>query len=823
MPDQQQQKFDVSLGDVLRDALSDPLANPPSAAPSSAHAQTSGNASDADADTPLGTGLAESRSLGDRFVLKSGDTFLVNDVFGDIRGDQDGLYVNDTRVLSRLELTLGGRVPSLLSGNVDTDNTVFTAHLTNLPLPELGQDGLGEGVVHVRRTRVVTRNGVDEAIGLTHYGQAPTKVPLVIVFAADFKDMFEVRGSPRKHHGETFAPVVDGDAVSMRYQGLDRVERRVEVRFCPSPLKLAAGRAEYLVELQPGRSSTIYLKTSLSTAAMASNTSALPSKGLPDVAPHVAPYASRDVQTAVSDDGVMQRAGQADAGVSENVSDTEEDRRQTLHDGRSLGRIRFREALVSAHRQMRLRNRESAAVRTGNTLFNAWLGRSKADLNLLTTDLPTGPYPYAGIPWFSTAFGRDGIITAMQMLWLQPSLAQGVLRFHAAHQARDTSAFRDAAPGKIMHETRKSEMAATGEVPFAMYYGGVDTTPLFVMLAGEYHTRTGDMALINELWSSLQLATQWISNVCDQSPLGLLAYQRGAASGLANQGWKDSQDSVFHADGRFPEGPIALIEVQAYACEAFSTMARLAGLRGEHADAVQYDSRAAALKERIETHFWMEDQQFYGIAVGGDNALCRVRASNVGHLLSVGLPSQARAEAVIAHLRSSEFDNGWGIRTLASGQARFNPMSYHNGSVWPHDTALCAKGIARYGDKRTAIKLLKTLHEAAVGFDMRLPELFCGFTRTRGEPPTAYPVACLPQAWATGAPFMLLEACLGIHIDALRKEILIERPALPEGVDHLEIQGLQVAGSTVSLSFSRVNGRVVPSSTSSELKVVAVL
>jgi glycogen debranching enzyme len=514
---------------------------------------------------------------------------------------------------------------------------------------------------------------------------------------------------------------------------------------------------------------------------------------------------------------------QADAGVSENVRDEGEDDRLTRNDRRSLGRTRFREALVSAHRQMRLRNRESAAVRTGNTLFNAWLARSKADLNLLTTDLPTGPYPYAGIPWFSTAFGRDGIITAMQMLWLQPSLAQGVLRFHAAHQARGTSAFRDAAPGKIMHETRKSEMAATGEVPFAMYYGGVDTTPLFVMLAGEYHTRTGDMALINELWSSLELAAQWISNVCDQSPLGLLAYQRGAASGLANQGWKDSQDSVFHADGTFPEGPIALVEVQGYACEAFSTMARLAGLRGEQEAAVRYDRRAATLKERIETHFWMEDQQFYGIAVGGDNRLCRVRASNVGHLLSVGLAPQGRAEAVIAHLRSSEFDNGWGIRTLASGQARFNPMSYHNGSVWPHDTALCAKGIARYGDKRTAIKLLKTLHEAAVGFDMRLPELFCGFTRTRGEPPTAYPVACLPQAWATGAPFMLLEACLGIHIDALRQEILIERPALPEGVDHLEIQSLQIGASTVSLSFSRVNGRVVPSSTPSEVKVVAVL
>jgi glycogen debranching enzyme len=462
-------------------------------------------------------------------------------------------------------------------------------------------------------------------------------------------------------------------------------------------------------------------------------------------------------------------------------------------------------------------------VRTGNTLFDRWLARSKADLNLLTTDLPTGPYPYAGIPWFSTAFGRDGIITALQMLWLQPSLARGVLRFLAAHQAHEVSAFRDAAPGKIMHETRKSEMAATGEVPFGMYYGGVDTTPLFVVLAGAYHLRTGDDALIDELWPALKLAAKWTAQVCDASPFGLLAYQRGEKTGLANQGWKDSQDSVFHEDGRFPEGPIALIEVQGYACVAFDVMARFSGSRGAHPDAIDYHARATALRGRIESMFWMEDQQFYGIAVDGHGELCRVRASNAGHLLAFGLPPREHGEAVTGRLRSSEFENGWGVRTLAQGQARFNPMSYHNGSVWPHDTALCAKGIAHYGDKETAARLLRTLYEAAVGFDMRLPELFCGFTRQRGERPVAYPVACLPQAWATGAPFMLLEACLGISIDAMRSEIVIDRPTLPAGIDHLQINDLRVGDEVISLTFTRVEGRLVPSCSPSELRVVVLL
>jgi len=767
-----------------------PSALPASSPQDDAPTLSAGSSTTGQGEAPVEKTGPSGSQLGTRFVLKSDDTFIVNDVFGDIGGGEDGLFVDDMRVLSRLSLTVADEIPALLSGNVNHGNTVFTSHLTNVPLPGLGDERVAKGVVHIKRMRVLTPCGVHEAIALSHFGSGPVAVPLSIAFGADFKDMFEVRGRLRAQRGTQSAPKVETDVVTLHYAGRDNVERTVRLMFSPAPRTLCADRADYLIELQPHRCTTLYLTVDVAMRPVGSDVTRAATIG-------------GDVVPAPTD---VSRVTQALATAA--------------HHHPHRGRRAFRDALVEAHRTMRNRRHQCAIVRSSNTLFDAWIARSKADLDLLTSDLPTGPYPYAGIPWFSTAFGRDGILTALQMLWLQPSLARGVLRFLASRQAKETSSFQDAAPGKILHETRKNEMSATGEVPFANYYGGVDTTPLFIVLAGAYAARTNDHALIDELWPALTLAAKWITQVCDESPLGLLAYARGESSGLANQGWKDSQDSVFHADGRFPDGPIALVEVQGYACAALETMARFAATRAsaDQGDAdiaddagADYAARAAALREKIETLFWMEEQRFYGIAVDGHGALCRVRASNAGHLLAFGLVREDRAQAVAAQLRASAFDNGWGIRTLAWDQARYNPMSYHNGSVWPHDTALCARGMARYGDKRSAVTLLQTLHEAATGFQLRLPELFCGFPRMHGEPPTAYPVACLPQAWACGTPFMLLQACLGVEIDAAREEVLIQRPELPPGVEQLTIQDLAVGTQTVSLRFTRIDGRVVPS------------
>jgi len=722
-----------------------------------------------------------------QYVLKSGDTFIVNDALGDITGRDDGLFVNDMRVLSSLRLTFGGRAPSLLSGSVSSDNASFTAHLTNRPLPPLGGTSTPEGVIHVQRIRVLSGTVLNEAIELTNYGTSDAVVPLSISFASDFRDMFEVRGLKRPKQGTIEAPCIENGEVSLAYIGLDNVARGVRIAFSPTPTKLLAGRADYSVELPAQACVSIYLSVAVQVEAR-------PGAASPGV----------DVS-------------QPTHGVSEaHLSQIDTARPR-------VGRAAVRAALVDAHLVMRDRRRVSARVRSSNPLFNAWIDRSLADLGLLTTDLATGPYPYAGIPWFSTPFGRDAVITSLQTLWLQPGLARGVLRFLAEHQAREASAFRDAAPGKIMHEMRKGEMAATGEVPFALYYGGVDTTPLFIVLAGAYVARTGDHGLVDELWPALQRAAQWVEGVCDKNRLGLLDYQRASDGGLANQGWKDSHDSVFHADGHFPEGPIALVEVQAYASAAFDTMAQFATLRGQRDDAARYSQRATAIRACVEEKYWMDDSGFYGIALDGRGDLCRVLASNAGHLLAFGLPSKERGEAVARSLDSSLFHTGWGVRTLAAGQARFNPMAYHNGSVWPHDNALCARGLARYGAKAAAVRLLQALFQAAVNFDMRLPELFCGFPRRRGEPPTAYPVACLPQAWAAGSPFMMLEACLGLTINAERREVVIEQPMLPEGIDWLEVSDLRVGDSTVSITFRRVAGKVVASAEQGDVRVIALL
>ena len=470
---------------------------------------------------------------------------------------------------------------------------------------------------------------------------------------------------------------------------------------------------------------------------------------------------------------------------------------------------RWRQNAIQARLAMRAKRRRGASVRGPRSpRFNDWLDQSRADMALLTTDLPTGPYPYAGTPWFSTPFGRDGIISAWQMLWLDPSLAKGVLTYLASRQATETSLYRDSQPGKIMHETRGGEMSALHEVPFGLYYGGVDTTCLFVALAGAYANRTGDLDLIRKLWPNLIAAADWMRDYGDSNNDGLIDYQRGADTGLSNQGWKDSEDSIFHADGRFPKGPIALLEVQGYAFAAWKALGDL-GERLHDDRTTEWRMRAEQVRSLVEEKFWMEDEGFYAVALDGDGQQCRAIASNAGHLLFTGLPSLERARRVTKRLLSAEFRTGWGIRTLEVGQARFNPMSYHNGSVWPHDTAMAAAGMAAYGERDAVAQILAEIYAAAAHFHLRLPELFCGFPREPGEPPIAYPVACLPQAWAAGSVFLMLQATLGLSIDAWTETVDLSDPVLPAGLDRLKITGLEVGGAVVDLNIQHADGRAV--------------
>ncbi len=447
------------------------------------------------------------------------------------------------------------------------------------------------------------------------------------------------------------------------------------------------------------------------------------------------------------------------------------------------------------------------AVTTGDELFNEWLCRSTADLVMLATDTPHGPYPYAGIPWFSTVFGRDGLITALQVLWANPEYARGVLRFLAAHQAEGADPSRAAEPGKVLHEMRQGEMAHTGEIPFGAYYGSADATPLFVWLTAEYFRRTGDLATIRQLYPHVQRALQWFDTAVD--PLGFLRYEGETQRGLRNQGWKDSEDAVFHASGELARGPIALCEVQGYLYAARLGAATVARALGDSELARLQEAKAAALQQHFETRFWLAERNTYALALDGEGRPCAVATSNAGHLLLTGICHPQRADAVRSLLLSPRFFSGWGIRTVAAGEARYNPMSYHNGSVWPHDNALIAMGLARRGDAKEFLEIFQALFDAAVHMELRrLPELYCGFTRRRDAGPTLYPVACSPQAWSAAVPWALLGSALGVEVDASRSTVVLRRPILPRFLEWVRIRDLGVLGGQLTLHLRRANRTV---------------
>jgi glycogen debranching enzyme len=464
----------------------------------------------------------------------------------------------------------------------------------------------------------------------------------------------------------------------------------------------------------------------------------------------------------------------------------------------------FKRVLLAARRELRAATIGETTVASSNELFNEILCRSAADIAMLMTDTPQGRYPYAGIPWYSTTFGRDGLITALQMLWWNPGVARGVLRRLAAYQATATDPRSDAQPGKILHEMRAGEMAALHEVPFGLYYGSVDATPLFVALAGAYVERTGDEQTLGELWPAIVAALGWIDGAGDPDGDGFVEYRRATEEGLVNQGWKDSHDAIFHADGCPAEGHIALAEVQGYVFAAKRLAARCARRLGHAALADKLEGEATRLAERFEAAFWCPEIETYALALDGAKAPCRVRTSNAGQVLYAGIAAPERAALVAHGLMETRFNSGWGIRTVAKGEARYNPMSYHNGSIWPHDNALIALGLARYGFSQAVEQVFKGLFKAATYMDSRrLPELYCGFQRQRGRGPTLYPVACSPQAWASATPFALLEAALGLEFDPGKGEIRLRNPRLPSFLEEVTLRNLRLDPAGVDLRVRR--------------------
>jgi glycogen debranching enzyme len=698
--------------------------------------------------------------------LKHGNAFAVLDSYGDLGVFEgpEGLFFEDTRYLSRFQLTVEGQRPLLLGSVMQDDNAALSIDLTTADIhpSASGEEDLPRDLVFLDRTKFLWKGALYERIGLRSYDTRPRRLRLAVEYDADFRDLFEVRGSDRERRGTRAVSVEGSDEVAFRYTGLDEVVRTARLFFSPTPAKLEAHRAEFAIHVPAGGHTSLFVR--------------------------VACHSEAKPRTDVASAGDIELPDPPPPAAAKRVGE-----------GRA-----FALAYRDTRRDLRAATRDITTVESSNEQFNEVACRATSDLYMLMSRTPQGLYPYAGIPWFSTVFGRDGIITAMMTLWIDPNIAKGVLRTLAATQATKDDPEADAQPGKILHETRHGEMAMLGEVPFKQYYGTVDATPLFVMLAGMYHERTGDRATIREIWPNIEAALAWIEASGDRDGDGFVEYYRATDNGLANQGWKDSHDSIFHADGKLAQGPIALCEVQGYVYAAKRAAARMAADLGDPGRGDRLEAEALILRDKFEKAFWCEEIGTYALALDGDKKPCRVRSSNAGHALFTGIAAPDKAAIVARTLLSRDAFSGWGVRTIAQGEARYNPMSYHNGSVWPHDNGLVAMGLARYGLKDEAARVFDGMFGAALYQDgRRLPELFCGFIRGRRRGPTSYPVACTPQAWAAAAPFGFLSACLGLELRHDRNQVRFRDPVMPAFLDEVLIRNVRLGASSLDLRLHR--------------------
>jgi glycogen debranching enzyme len=675
-------------------------------------------------------------------VLKYGKTFAVFNRYGDLEALgplQFGIFYSETRHLSRFALRLNGREPMLLSSTIRGDNGFLAVDLSNVDGTVGGKIVLPRGTIHLFRCKFLDANGCHEQIRVQNYGTEAITASVSLRFDGDFADIFEVRGSVRDHHGQRLTTQVGRDEVVLGYLGLDTVERRTRLQFVPAPQLLTETQAQFDLTLKPKEE--VLLNVTVQCEQNEERARALP------------------FQAAF----------------------------ESLRERECRGPLRECKIITSSRR------------------FNDCLEHCEADLSMLIEGNPEENYPYAGVPWFSTVFGRDGIITALECLWLAPDIAKGVLGYLAKAQATEENDECDSDPGKILHEMRRGEMAALHEVPFGKYYGSVDSTPLFLILAGAYYERTGDLAFLESIWSNVTAALAWIGEYGDVDGDGFVEYEQKSAKGLSQQGWKDSYDSVFYSDGRLAEAPIAMCEVQSYVYGAKRAVALLAEARGDLALRDGLNREAELLRDKFDAQFWSEKLGLYVLALDGRKQPCNVRASNAGHALFSGIAKPERVAMLAETLMSEQMFSGWGVRTLGAGESRYNPMSYHNGSVWPHDNALIGLGLALNGEHEKAVRLLSGLYEASLHFDLqRLPELFCGFhRRTDGSGPTHYPVACAPQAWASGAIYLLLRACMGINIQAVEKRITFVNPVLPANLDEVRVERLRVGAASVDILLKR--------------------
>ena len=656
----------------------------------------------------------------DSVAILEGNTFVVSDRRGDIEASPatpHGLFVDDTRFLSRWVLTVDGRRPAILSFD---DVEYFEAQF--FLAPSSGTVYI-DSALSLMRKRTVAR-GFIESLIVANHSSTVVDLEMRIQGDADFADLFEVKDALLHKKGKSYRRI-EPDRLVLGY----RREEYVRETWIVAPdASIDEGGVTYRVRLQPhGEWST-----------------------------------QLEVRVVSSSEAVRR-------GATDRLA-TREERQK-----------RVAQALAEAPR-----------VLTDWPDLLQTYQRSIVDLAALRYFplLAPGSLPAAGLPWFMAVFGRDSLITSLQALPFAPALAETTLRVLAARQGTRVDAFRDEEPGKILHESRIGEMTAFAERPHSPYFGSADATPLFLILLDEYELWTGDGDLVRQLEQPARAALEWLDDYGDRMRNGYISYQRrNEESGLENQCWKDSWNSIAFRDGSLAGLPRACCEIQGYAYDARMRCARLARTFWKDAAfAARLEERAGDLKERFNRDFWMPERECFALAIDGEGRQVDSITSNIGHLLWSGIVDTDKAPHVVQHLMSDRLFSGWGVRTMAEGEGGYNPIGYHVGTVWPHDNSIIALGLTRYGYRDESARIASGILQAARYFKHRLPEAFAGYSRQRTQFPVEYPTACSPQAWATGAPLLFIRTLLGLEP---RGDRLTVDASLPPEMEWLEVRGLR--------------------------------
>jgi glycogen debranching enzyme len=685
----------------------------------------------------------QSISITDTLVIRENDLTFVTLQNDEIPIEDNygyGLYFNDCRFLSGYLLKIMD-VPSTQILSSDEKGFESTVIMTNPEFKDCHGNVISPDTIIITRDTVIP-GFIMETITVENFNQHDVTLDLSLVFDSDFNDMFTIRGVIEPVDGEVLPIKYDDGKLYLAYKGRDGHMRTTTIEFDPAPEKVEGGTCTFTLSLQP--------------------------------------YGSRAIKVSISVEDL--KPGQ-----------------------------RPEKASVDVRKQINTIKRSYAMVKdccnnipTSNNIFNSIMERSLADLNMMRMSLDGQRYHSAGVPWYDTLFGRDSIISALQVLPFEPDIAKSTLLVNAKYQADKIDPWRDEQPGKMLHELRLGELANLNLIPQTPYYGSVDSTPLFLILLAEYIDWTGDMRLFNDLIKNVDAAIKWIDQYGNLDDSGFTSYTSYSPKGIFNQGWKDSWDSVSHADGSLAAHPIALAEVQGYVYMAKRRMATLYEHTGRQDDANRLRREAIGLKQRFNDRYWLKDQKYFAEALD-KNGVCDAISSNPGQALWSEIVEPEKARDVVNRMFEEDMYTGWGIRTLSSTQRRYNPLGYHNGTVWPHDNSIIAMGLRKYGFLDELTALFTSMYEAASLFtEYRLPECFGGFSRMKYSIPVSYPVACSPQAWSSGTiPYMLI-ASLGVVPDALNGRLLLTRPHLPPWLDRVRFTNIKIGNALTDLEFRRI-------------------